>query len=138
MAAEFSRELGDKVFKGKARIARLGYWVGGPGGAGYRRLMISANGKRKHIMKHGEHKSYTTDRVILVPGPPKEVAGIREMFAMAVAGKGCTQIARELNDQGFKNAGRPWANGYDFASLVGSNGCTTQVMSNVADFHGRL
>lgn len=29
---------------------------------------------------------------------------------MAAAGKGCTQIARELNDEGFTNAGKPWTN----------------------------
>ena len=61
-------------------------------------------------MKVGEHKSFTTDRVILVPGPRKEISGIRKMFAMAAAGQGVTEIARELNDQGFTNAGIPWAN----------------------------
>jgi DNA invertase Pin-like site-specific DNA recombinase len=107
-AAEFSRELGEKVFRGKSRIVELGFWVGGPPGPGYRRLMVSSSGKRKQIMKVGEHKSFTTDRVILVPGPRKEVEGIRQMFKMAVAGNGCTQIARELNYRGFTNSGKPW------------------------------
>ena len=71
-AADFSRELGEKVFRGKSRIVQPGFWVGGPPGPGYRRLMVSASGKRKQIMKLGEHKSFTTDRVILVPGPPKK------------------------------------------------------------------
>ena len=110
MAAEFSRELGEKVFRGKARMAQLGFWVGGPPGAGYRRLMVSASGRRKQIMKVGEHKSYTTDRVILVPGPRQEIEGVRQLFAMAGAGKGCTVIARDLNNHGFNNAGRPWTN----------------------------
>ena len=110
MAAEFSRELGEKVFRGKARLAQLGFWVSGPGGCGYRRLMVSASGKRKQIMQAGEHKSFTTDRVILVPGPSKEIKCIRQMFAMAAAGNGCTQIAHELNDLGFTNAGRLWTN----------------------------
>ncbi len=44
MAAEFSRELGDKVFRGKTRIVQLGFWVGGPPGYGFRRLMVSAKG----------------------------------------------------------------------------------------------
>lgn len=110
MAAEFSRELGEKVFRGKARLAQLGFWVGGPSGSGYRRLMVSASGKRKQIMKHGEHKSFTTDRVILVPGPRKEVEGIRQMFELAAAGEGCTKIASELNERGFTNVGRPWTN----------------------------
>jgi DNA invertase Pin-like site-specific DNA recombinase len=67
MAAEFSRELGEKVFKGKNRIVQLGYWVGGMPGFGYRRLMLSAEGKPKQRMKFGEHKSLTTDRTVLVP-----------------------------------------------------------------------
>jgi DNA invertase Pin-like site-specific DNA recombinase len=64
MAAEFSRELGEKVFRSKSRLVQLGYWVGGASGCGYRRLMISANGKRKQTLNFGEHKSLTTDRVV--------------------------------------------------------------------------
>src|SRR5579862_2194739 len=29
MAAEFSQELGEKVFRGKSRLAQMGFWVGG-------------------------------------------------------------------------------------------------------------
>ena len=72
MAAEFSRELGDKVFRGKTRIVEFGFWVGGTSGYGFRRLMVSANGKPKQIMKPGEQKSLTTDRVTLIHGPRKE------------------------------------------------------------------
>lgn len=68
MAAEFSRELGDKVFRGKTRIVQLGYWVGGPPGYGYRRLMISAAGKKKQVLRPREQKSLTTDRVKLIRG----------------------------------------------------------------------
>jgi DNA invertase Pin-like site-specific DNA recombinase len=109
MAAEFSRELGEKVFRGKTRIIQLGFRVGGHAGYGYRRLMVSADNKPKQQMKTGEHKSFTTDRVILVPGPRKEVEGIKEMFAMAIQRKGCTEIARQLNLKGFTKEGRPWA-----------------------------
>ena len=41
MAAEFSRELGDKVTRGKTRLVQMGFWVGGPAGYGYRRLACS-------------------------------------------------------------------------------------------------
>jgi len=109
MAAEFSRELGEKVFLGKSRIVQLGFWVGGAAGYGYRRLMISADGKRKQILNHGEHKSLATDRVILVPGPRIEIERVREMFSMAVKGYGCTAIAQHMNDTGkLKSNGRPW------------------------------
>jgi DNA invertase Pin-like site-specific DNA recombinase len=109
MAAEFSRELGEKVFRGKTRIVQLGFWVGGSAGYGYRRLMVSADGKRKQLLKYGEHKSLTTDRIILVLGPSSEVDRVREMFSMALDGIGCTAIARDLNHRGkLKRSGKPW------------------------------
>jgi DNA invertase Pin-like site-specific DNA recombinase len=108
MAAEFSRELGDKVFRGKTRLVQLGYWVGGSPGYGFRRLMVSAEGKRKLVLKPGEQKSLTTDRVVLIPGPTQELQGVRAIFGMAAAGKGPTAIARELNRRGITHAGRPW------------------------------
>jgi DNA invertase Pin-like site-specific DNA recombinase len=108
MAAEFSRELSEKVHRGKSRIVRLGYWVGGQAGYGYRRMMLSASGKPKQIMKSGEYKSLTTDRVILVHGPAREVRFVRLMFAMAIEGKGSTAIARELNRMGVTLYGKPW------------------------------
>src|SRR5205823_955774 len=92
MAAEFSRELGEKVSRGKTRLTEMGFWVGGPPGYGYRRLMVSAVGKPKELMSHGEHKSLTTDRVILVPGSHHDAEGIRTMFALAIQRKGCTEI----------------------------------------------
>jgi DNA invertase Pin-like site-specific DNA recombinase len=109
MAAEFSRELGEKVFQGKARLARLGFWVGGMSGYGLTRLMISSVGKPKQKMKFGEQKSLNTDRVILVPGPRWEVETVRKMFQLALDGLGCSAIARELNRQGIKCYGKRWA-----------------------------
>jgi len=108
MAAEFSRELGDKVFRGKTRIVQSGFWVGGPPGYGFRRLMVSAKGKPKQVMKRGEQKSLTTDRVILIPGPRKELKGVRTIFSMAAEGNGPSAIARELNRQGIAHDGGPW------------------------------
>jgi DNA invertase Pin-like site-specific DNA recombinase len=34
MAAEFSREFRDKVFRGKSRLVQMGYWFGGQAGYG--------------------------------------------------------------------------------------------------------
>jgi len=109
MAAEFSRELGEKVFRGKTRLVKLGFWVGGPPGYGFRRLMLSAKGKPKQVMKPGEQKSLTTDRVTLIHGPCKEVKGVRTMFLMAADGNGPSAIARELNRKGITHGGKPWS-----------------------------
>lgn len=108
MAAEFSRELGEKVFRGKRRLAQMGFWVGGPPGYGFRRLMISADGKPKRVLGTGEQKALTTDRVILIPGPVEELKAIRTIFDIAGAGKGPTLIARELQKRGITHCGRPW------------------------------
>jgi hypothetical protein len=60
-------------------------------------------------MKPGEQKSLTTDRVILIPGPRKELAGVRAIFSMAADGNGPSAIARNLNQQGTTHAGRAWS-----------------------------
>jgi DNA invertase Pin-like site-specific DNA recombinase len=117
MAAEFSRELGEKVFRGKTRIVQLGFWVGGPAGYGYRRLMVSADGKPKQTMRHGEHKSLTTDRVILIPGSRNEIRCVRSIFSMAIEGKGAAAIARDLNQCGVQRNGKPWE-GQDVRNIV--------------------
>ena len=108
MAAEFSRELGEKVYRGKSRLVQMGYWVGGPAGYGFRRLMISADGRPKQVLNPGEQKNLTTDRVILIPGPADELKAIRMIFNLAAEGKGGTLIARELNRKGVSCCGKPW------------------------------
>lgn len=109
MAAEYSRELGEKVYRGKSRLVRLGFWVGGKPGIGLRRLMISKDGKPKQVMGPGEYKSFTTDRVILIPGSRKEIATVRIIFGLAADGKGASTIATELNNRGLRtHAGKAW------------------------------
>ena len=108
MAAEFSRELGDKVFRGKTQIVQLGFWVGGPPGYGYRRRMVSADGKLKQILKKGQQKSLKTDRITLVLGPRKEIEGVRMIFSLAAKGRNCTDIVCELNRRDILLDGRQW------------------------------
>jgi DNA invertase Pin-like site-specific DNA recombinase len=111
MAAEFSRELGEKVFKGKSRLAQLGFWEGGEAGYGYQRLMVSADGKPKQKLKLGEHKSLTTDRITLIPGNKREIKTVRHMFKIAAQSRlGTTEIARSLNRGGMLFQGHPWSN----------------------------
>lgn len=109
MAAEFSRELGERVFRGKTRIVQLGYWVGGQPGYGYRRLMVSAEGTPKVQMSFGEHKHFMMDRVKLIPGPLEEVHCVREIFSLALEGKGCSAIAHELNRRKITRDGHTWS-----------------------------
>ena len=109
MASEYSRELGIKTYAGQARIARMGFKIGGSPGYGLRRLMISADGKHRRRLRAREYKSVKTDRVVFVHGPDKEVGCVRNMFCMALRGMGCSDIARELNRRGVKREnGNAW------------------------------
>jgi len=111
MAAEFSRELSEKEFRCKSRLAERGFWVGGNPPYGYRRLMISADGEAKQIMHRGEQKNLKTDRVILVPGPQEEIECIRSIFSMALEGESCRAIACHLNRRNITHFGRKWLHG---------------------------
>ena len=109
MAAEFSRELGIKVFEGKCRLVKLGFWVGAKPGYGFRRMMLSADGRRKLKLEEGDRKSLTTDRVTLVLGPRKEIECVRRMFAMVLQHRhSCTEIARQLNRDRIPFHGKQW------------------------------
>jgi hypothetical protein len=72
MAGEYSRELSVKAFAGQCRLIELGYRRGSPAGYGLRRQLIAMDGPEKELLSRGQHKSIQTDRVILVPGPPKK------------------------------------------------------------------
>jgi DNA invertase Pin-like site-specific DNA recombinase len=112
MAAEFSRELSVKVFDGHKRLALLGFRMGAQPGYGLRRLMIGSDRKPKQKLHAGEYKALTTDRVILIPGPKKEVECVRNIYAMALHKKmGFSKIARCLNEAGIPYiGGRQWTN----------------------------
>jgi DNA invertase Pin-like site-specific DNA recombinase len=110
MAGEYSRELSVKVFAGQCRLIELGFRQGGPPGYGLRRQLIDRNGNSKGLLNRGEHKSLQTDRVILVPGPEREVEVVREIYDRFVThGNTERQIMEELNGRGIIGEyGRPW------------------------------
>lgn len=112
MAAEYSRELSIKAFAGHRRLASLGYRQGATPGFGIRRMLLSADGEPRGLLKNGERKSIKTDRVVLVPGPPEEVALVRWMFEHYLKNGNCAAIARELNARGIlSDRGKPWVYG---------------------------
>jgi DNA invertase Pin-like site-specific DNA recombinase len=101
MAGEYSRELGVKVLAGQRRLARLGFKQGGMPGYGLRRMLVSTTGQIKQLLAFGERKSIATDRVILVPGPAREVQVVRDIYRMLISERlPIYAIARELNRRG--------------------------------------
>jgi DNA invertase Pin-like site-specific DNA recombinase len=110
MAAEYSRELSEKVFTAKCLISRMGYRQGGSAGYGLRRMMVDENGTPRGVLELGQQKFLQTDRIVLVPGPPEELEVLRWMFLqVARHGKTPTHIAEELNEMGVPSeGGRHW------------------------------
>jgi DNA invertase Pin-like site-specific DNA recombinase len=110
MAAEYSRELSVKVFAGQARLVQLGYRQGGTPGFGLRRRLVDRDGNLKGILKFGERKAIQSDRVILVPGPKRELIVVREIFDLfTVRRKSEREIRDILNERGEKSgSGQPW------------------------------
>jgi len=109
MAAEFSRELSDKVVEAAKKVVELGYRLGGMPGLGYRRVTVTADGRQQRQLEFGERKDLENDRVILVPGPASEVSLIQRIFHEVIKSrKSCAEIARELNRDGLTPSGVPW------------------------------
>jgi len=109
-AADYSKELSNKVFAGQSRLIEKGFRQGGTITYGLRRMLVDENRNPKGLLKRGEHKSIQTDRVIQVRGPEEEVKIVRWMYrAFVNEGKNESQIAALLNARGIRNAaGTEW------------------------------
>lgn len=101
MAGEYSRELSVKVKRGLARLAKLGYKLGGTPSYGLRRQLLDTQGRPKQILEYGERKSLANEHVILIPGPEDEVAIVRRIFEEFVNDRRSpNRIAANLNREG--------------------------------------
>jgi DNA invertase Pin-like site-specific DNA recombinase len=113
MAAEYSRELSVKVFAGASNIVRHGFRQGGVAGFGLRRQLVDEQQNVKGLLSRGEKKSIQTDRVVLVPGPPEEVAVVHRIYRLFL--EDCMPervIASVLNREGIpSDTGRAWTRG---------------------------
>ena len=110
MAAEYSRELGDKVHLAQSRFVRMGYKQGGRAGFALLRQPVSQRGELKPPLNPGERKSVATDRVALTHSSLSDVQIVQQIFRLyAEDGWTDTEIARELNSKGHLNsAGERW------------------------------
>ncbi len=106
MAAEYSRELGTKVWRGQARLARLGFKQGGSAPIGFRRLLVDEHGKPKQILKRGQRKGLASDRVILIPDSATRIRAARNIFRMVLSGRSLNSIVKELRLK--RRFGRRW------------------------------
>jgi len=109
-AAEYSRELSDKVFRGCVKIAQQGYWAGGKPRYGFRRLLLNEARQPVQVLQPGERKSIQNQRVTLTLGDDREVAIVRRIFReFTDDGRHEQAIADGLNRDGIPSpGGRAW------------------------------
>jgi DNA invertase Pin-like site-specific DNA recombinase len=106
MAGEYSRELSAKLARAKCQQARLGFRQGGSMIYGFRRLLVDALRNPRQLLNPGEAKALDTDKVIVVPGPPDELAVIRRIFRLYVQHHvSAPQIVKRLAKAGSKGYG---------------------------------
>jgi DNA invertase Pin-like site-specific DNA recombinase len=109
MAAEFSRELSQRVSIGKRNRAQMGFRQGGQPGYSFRRILVGPNGVMKQVLRSGELKSVSSDHVVLVPGPERERKWVRWIHAQRIRGLQISDIVKELNLRHIPWIdGKPW------------------------------
>jgi DNA invertase Pin-like site-specific DNA recombinase len=113
LAAEYSRVLSDKVFKGCVKIVEQGFHAGGMPPYGLHRLLVDEQRNPVQILERGQRKSIQNQRVKLVPGDKDEVRKIERIFADFVRKKKSPlEIATTLNEENIPSPGKKkWSSG---------------------------
>jgi DNA invertase Pin-like site-specific DNA recombinase len=105
-AANYSRELSTKVFKGCAKIASQGFRAGGMPPYAFHRLLLDEQRHPVQILDPGQRKSIQNQRVTLIPGQPEQIAIVKRIFrAFVQHKKSPKQIAGMLNGEGIPSPG---------------------------------
>lgn len=103
MAGEYSRELSGKLARAKRQQAELGFRQGSRILYGFRRVLVDPGRNPKQLLKDGERKALSDDKVVVVPGPPEELEVIRRIFRMYAQDElSISRIASCLADEGIR------------------------------------
>lgn len=110
MAAEYSRQLSDKVFWGCVKVSKQGYSAGGSACYGMDRMLLDEQRNYKGILRPGEHKAIDNQRVTFIPSNNQKTATVRKIFDLFVDHRQPMQtIAQILNQDGIPApAGGKW------------------------------
>jgi DNA invertase Pin-like site-specific DNA recombinase len=112
-AAQYSRELSDKVWRGCVRIAEQGYWAGGAPPYGLKRLLLDEKREPLHILASGQRKGIQNQRVTLVNAADDHAAVILRIYnEFTDLEYSEHRIAEGLNTDGIPSpGGRLWTGG---------------------------
>jgi len=98
MAAEYSRQLSSKVFHGAAKVSQQGFSAGGSACYGMSRLLLDANKQPIRILKAGEHKQISNERVTFTPSNDATTQTVMDVFKLcAERSYSPHKIAADLN-----------------------------------------
>ncbi|MCP2218512.1 MULTISPECIES: recombinase family protein [Bradyrhizobium] len=113
MAAEYSRDLSAKVHAGACRVASLGFKQGGAICYGLQRELVDEDRCSRGILGKGQRKHLQTDRVLVRPGPERELRIVARIFReFVIHRRSLASIARLLNNEQVPNhRGTPWSDG---------------------------
>jgi DNA invertase Pin-like site-specific DNA recombinase len=108
MAADFSRDLSEKVRTRQFRLATQGYKMGGRAGFGLRRAVIEPSGHLRTLTP--TERAPLGVRLVLVPGPEEEVATVQRIFRLYLEDNmELSTISNLLNAEGIRGEkGRLW------------------------------
>ena len=109
-AAQYSKELSDKVLRGCIKIAQQGFWPGGKPPYGLQRMLLDERRAPLQPLSAGQRKSIQNQRVTLTLGDDEQVATVRRIYHEFVdEQRNMSQIAADLNRQGVLSPGqRTW------------------------------
>jgi len=110
MAAEYSRQLSDKVYYGCVKVSQQGYSAGGTAVYGMARQLLDVNKQPIRILKIGEHKQIANERVTFTPKNDETTEIVREIFNLFVKKRYLIlDIVTWLNQKGVLSAnGKQW------------------------------
>lgn len=105
-AAQYSKELSDKVFRGCVKITQQGYWAGGKPPYGLQRLLLDESRRPVQTLAPGQRKSIQNQRVTLAPGDTLQVTTIQRIFCeFTETLRSLHEIAHGLNRDGIRSPG---------------------------------
>ncbi len=100
-AAEFSRELSNKVLHAQLLQAKIGHKLGGPRRYGFDRILVDENDRPIQKLERGQTKALNNQRVVYAIGPAEEVQVIRDIFAWYTRERlSIRRIVKRLTDLG--------------------------------------
>lgn len=100
MAAEYSRQLSEKVFYGCVKVSEQGYSAGGKAPYGMVRILLDESKQPIGILRPGEHKVISNQRVTFAPANDKTTEAVKTIFTLFLEERLTIQkIADILNDQ---------------------------------------